>query len=85
MRVQTTPTLLCTVLLSPKSHCLEHDRPINPIVGARNRDSIQKASQLRRWWTCVQEPLCLGLDASLFYRTEEGKEVKLKKKCDKLL
>lgn len=43
------------------------------IVGARNSDFIHKANRLRRWWTSVKDPYCLGLDSSVFYRTKMQK------------
>ena len=59
--------------LRPSSCCLLHDRPINQEVShlGKNDDFIWKASRLRRWWT--RELCCLGLDATLFYRTNQGR------------
>ena len=63
-----------TLLPSPSSYHLPHDRPINKcVVGARNGDFILKASRVRGWWTNVPkiQLTCLRVKASFILKGEE--------------
>ena len=66
---------------SPSSYCSLHDRPIikRQVVGATNRDFIQKVNTLRRWWTHAPENHLAWVRIQVwfcFYSKRGGSKVK---------